>query len=119
MFEHNKITISGKEYYQTILKFKDRTVYYLNGKCHREDGPAIEFADGDKFWYKDSKYHRDDGPAIESANGSKEWYKYGKLHRDDGPAVEDANGDKEWWLNDELYSKEEYDKQCINIKKQQ
>lgn len=26
-------------------------VYYLNGKCHREDGPAIEFANGDKFWH--------------------------------------------------------------------
>ena len=23
----------------------------LNGKLHREDGPAIEWADGDKFWY--------------------------------------------------------------------
>ena len=22
-----------------------------NGKFHREDGPAIEYFDGDKFWY--------------------------------------------------------------------
>ena len=25
--------------------------WYLNGKRHREDGPAIEYADGDKYWY--------------------------------------------------------------------
>jgi hypothetical protein len=25
--------------------------WYLNGKCHREDGPAVEYADGTKFWY--------------------------------------------------------------------
>ena len=25
--------------------------WYLNGKVHREDGPAIEWADGSKDWY--------------------------------------------------------------------
>ena len=25
--------------------------WYLNGKLHREDGPAIEFNDGSKEWY--------------------------------------------------------------------
>jgi len=25
--------------------------YFLNGKNHREDGPAIEFAGGGKYWY--------------------------------------------------------------------
>ena len=25
--------------------------WYLKGKLHREDGPAVEWADGDKFWY--------------------------------------------------------------------
>ena len=25
--------------------------WYLNGKLHREDGPAIEYADGNKFWF--------------------------------------------------------------------
>jgi hypothetical protein len=27
----------------------------MNGKWHREDGPAIEFADGTKYWYLDGK----------------------------------------------------------------
>ena len=25
--------------------------WYLNGKRHREDGPALEYADGSKYWY--------------------------------------------------------------------
>ena len=29
--------------------------WYLNGKLHREDGPAIEYADGGKEWYLNGK----------------------------------------------------------------
>ena len=29
--------------------------WYLNGKLHREDGPAIEYADGHKSWYLNDK----------------------------------------------------------------
>ena len=29
--------------------------WYLNGKIHREDGPAVERADGSKFWYLNGK----------------------------------------------------------------
>jgi len=25
--------------------------WYLNGKLHREDGPACEYTNGDKYWY--------------------------------------------------------------------
>ena len=49
-------------------------VWYLNGKWHREDGPAIEYADGTKFWYKYGEFHREDGPAVELASGTKRWY---------------------------------------------
>ncbi|MDE1834752.1 MAG: hypothetical protein KGH64_05445 [Candidatus Micrarchaeota archaeon] len=55
---------------------------------------------GDKEWrLPNGKLHRTDGPAIEYANGDKEWYLNGQRHRTDGPAFERANGDKEWWLN--------------------
>ena len=30
--------------------------WYLNGKLHREDGPAVEYADGSKYWYLDGKH---------------------------------------------------------------
>lgn len=48
--------------------------WFLNDKCHREDGPAIEYADGSKWWYLNGERHREDGPAIECADGTKEWY---------------------------------------------
>jgi len=48
--------------------------WFLNGKLHREDGPAIEWADGSKWWYLNGKRHREDGPAIENPNGTKWWY---------------------------------------------
>jgi len=61
-----------KEY--TVKVYKDRTEWYLNGKRHREDGPAIEWVNGTKAWYLNDKLHRVDGPAIEWADGSKVWY---------------------------------------------
>jgi hypothetical protein len=65
--------MSFKEYTVKIYDNGNKT-WYLDGKCHREDGPAIEFADGSKRWYLNGKLHREDGPAIELANGSKFWY---------------------------------------------
>jgi hypothetical protein len=48
--------------------------WYLNGKRHREDGPAVEYANGDKHWYLNDKMHREDGPAVEYVDGTKDWY---------------------------------------------
>ena len=38
-----------------------------------------EHPDGTKKWWLDGKRHRVDGPAIERPNGTKEWYLNGKL----------------------------------------
>ena len=73
--------------------------WYFNGQLHREDGPAVEWADGTKYWHFNGKIHREDGPAIEWADGDKLWYLNGQYHREDGPAVEWANGTKYWYLN--------------------
>ena len=54
------------------------------------------------------KLHRVDGPAVEEADGSKYWYINDQSHRVDGPAVELSNGTKSWWLNGELVSEEEF-----------
>ena len=45
--------------------------------------------------------HRDEGPAVEYTNGTKYWYQNGLPHRIDGPAIEYKSGQKEWWLNGE------------------
>ena len=84
----------------TVQVHKDITTWCLDGQLHREDGPAVEYADGTKAWYLDGQRHRTDGPAIEFAGGAKSWYLNDRLHRVDGPAVESADGYKEWWLND-------------------
>ena len=124
-----------------VKVFSNRTEWFLNGKLHREDGPAIEYADGDKFWYKNGKYHREDGPAcefdgtkewflngkyhredgpaIEYASGTKCWCKNGKCHREDGPAYEWANGDKDWYLEGNKLTEKEFlqrKKPCVGKK---
>jgi len=83
-------------------------VWYLNGKRHREDGPAIELSDGTKFWYRNGKLHREDGPASEYSDGTKFWYRNGARHREDGPAIECASGDKFWYLDDINYSESDF-----------
>lgn len=37
--------------------------YYLDGKRHRVDGPAVEHSNGTKLYYLDDNLHRVDGPA--------------------------------------------------------
>ena len=83
-----------KEY--TVRVYKDKTEWLLNGKLHREDGPAVEGADG-----------------------SKSWLLNGKLHREDGPAVECVDGTKSWWLNGIEYTEIEWKKEIkkLNLKK--
>ena len=57
----------------------------------------------DIFHFLNGKLHREDGPAYEKASGeTKRWYINGKLHREDGPAIEDKYC-KEWYLNDICY----------------
>ena len=101
--------MSYKEY--TVRVYDDGSKYwYLNEKLHREDGPAIECANGylTKAWYLNGKCHREDGPAIEYASGHKQWYKNGKFHREDGPAIEYADGSKHWYLNGKQLTEEEF-----------
>lgn len=82
----------------------------LNDKFHREDGPAVEYANGTKFWCLNGRYYREDGPAVEWASGRREWYLNGIRHRDDGPAVinrlvgggggaTNDDGDEYWYRN--------------------
>src|SRR5271165_3436846 len=64
-------------------------------------GTYIEtYSNGDKCWYLNGRLHRTDGPAIEYANGAKYWYLNGKFHRTDGPACEYTDGETRYWIND-------------------
>jgi len=90
---------SKMDEYGNIRWYKEGT--YL---LHRDDGPAVEYLNGDKVWYQNGELHRIDGPAINHFNGSKWWIINGKLHRTEGPALEYEDGDKEYWLNNKHYS---------------
>lgn len=70
---------------------------------------------GDKFWYLNGKLHREDGPAVEYADGYKSWYLNGKRHREDGPAIECADGDKAWYLNGNKVTEEEHKRQTSKV----
>ena len=55
---------------------------------------------GDIYYYKKGTdiLHREDGPAVEYADGSKMWYFNGNRHREDGPAIIHHSGHSEWWV---------------------
>lgn len=80
-----------------IIRGSSYTAHYRDGVFHREDGPAIEYDNGDRHWYLNGKRHREDGPALESITDVKEWFANDKRHRIDGPAIERSDR-KEWWL---------------------
>jgi hypothetical protein len=62
----------------TVKVHPDRTEWFLNGKLHREDGPAVEWADGSRSWWLNDQRHRTDGPAVEHADGDREWWLNGE-----------------------------------------
>ena len=45
-----------------------------HGHCHRIHGPAVIWADGEKWWIQHGQLHRTDGPAIEWSHGGMSWY---------------------------------------------
>jgi len=60
-----------------------------------------------EFWYwknDDNYFHHEDGPAIEYDNGTKFWYINGKLHNNVGPAVEYSDGRVYYYLDDIMYN---------------
>jgi hypothetical protein len=99
--QYIKINEDGNKFY-----YKDKAMKIL----HREDGPAIEYTDGDKEWWLNGKRHREDGAAIEWSDGCKAWWLNGQLHREDGAAVEYDDGRKFWWLNGVKLTEEEFKK---------
>jgi hypothetical protein len=67
----------------TIRKYRKNILYYE------------QFTNGTKTHYKAGQLHREDGPAIVWADGSKAWCRNGELYRVDGPAVEMPTGHNE------------------------
>ena len=75
----------------------NRFYYNESGELHNDEGPAIEYKNGDVVYYINGKRNCYDGPAvIKSNNGGFAYYKNDKLDRDNGPALIN-NSVKEPW----------------------
>ena len=104
-----KVIEDGIEYtIEEHSRMNGNKYWYLNGKYHRINGPAIEYSNGTKYWCLNGKYHRINGPACEWSDGSKYWYLDGKYHRINGAAIEWTDGSKYWFLDGIEYTKKEY-----------
>ncbi len=91
------------------LIYADGTqIWYQHGERHRDNGPALIWPDGMQEWWQHGEIHRDDGPAIITPMGGQFWYQHGEWHRDDGPAVVRANGTQEWYWHGKQVTKEEH-----------
>jgi hypothetical protein len=67
--------------------------------------PKLTIENDTKYWeLPNGKFHREDGPALEYASGTKQWCINGDYHREDGPAIEYFDGDKFWYLNNVEYT---------------
>ena len=74
------------------------------------------YDNGSKRWYLNGKRHREDGPAVEHGNGDKYWFLNGYLHREDGPAVEYVDGSKSWYLRGHKYTESEFNAKMNPVK---
>jgi hypothetical protein len=98
-----------KKYYVVVDERSTR--WYKDAKCkvlHRENAPAVEYANGSRIWCQNGQRHRIDGPAIEWWDGDKRWWQNGQRHRTDGPAIERNDGSMEWYINDEELTEAEF-----------
>ena len=60
-FKHIKVKFYGKflgehpEFTGSLIDEQNVVVHYVKGIHHREDGPALEYPDGRKFWFLDGE----------------------------------------------------------------
>ena len=61
-------------------------------------------ADGTKLWFLNGKRHREDGPAVEDADGTKSWYLNGKkLTEKEFNKHQNTSDDKEIVIDGKTY----------------
>ena len=99
-----------RENWLKVKRINNDTIFYLNEKLHRNDGPALikfyENGVNERAYYYNGKLHRNNDPAkiVTRVNGNilKEAYYFnGKIHRNNGPAVV-------WYHKDVSIKKENY-----------
>lgn len=87
-----------QEWYRMMLTLRDE-------QTKKEDvmTPTMKIMeDGTQEWRLNGRHHREDGPAIIWPDGRED-----SLHREDGPAVTDPDGYQAWYLNGKSSSRGE------------
>lgn len=90
-----------------VVLQQDYKSWFVDGKYHREDGPALIWRSGRREWWIKDRRHRKNGPAIVDKN-YRAWYVNGQFHRENGPAIihyypRVKKFHKEWWVNDKKH----------------
>ena len=90
-----------------------------DGTLHRKYGPAYyRKEDGYEKWFLNGKLHREGGPADKLIDSHEFWYFQGNFHREDGPAAIHYLGDwvrEEWWIHGRKLSLEEVDQRLDEL----
>jgi|ERR1700691_1381388 len=66
----------------------------------------VEYPNGTLRYYLNGKYHREDGPASIGYNDTISYYINGECHREDGPASIDSDGKVRYFINGKEITKE-------------
>lgn len=79
--------------------------YWINGKLHREDGPAFETQRlgliYEEYWI-DGRLHRVNGPAVRHDCVREEWWRENQRHREGGPAIDATGRIRLPWMDRDL-----------------
>ena len=75
--------------------------HYKDDELHKEDGPAVIYANGIVEYRIEGKRHREEGPAVVHLDAKEEYWIDGKKHRENAPAVIRADCVLEYWINGE------------------
>ena len=68
----------------------------------------VIYNDKFEFYYVNGRYHRKDGPAVIEHGVREVWFEFGRMHSSCGPAVTWNDGRKEYWLNNVRLSRNEW-----------
>ena len=100
-----------------ISKVNGSKQWYRHGQIHRDGGPACESPDGETSWWQNHQFHREDGPALFKPDGVRQWFFRGKCHREDGPAlyVEGKEDQGDWYLHGRKLDGAEIEAQKMRI----
>ena len=96
-----------------------KKLWLKNSIRDQENGKIQKYLNGItyKSWVINGKNHREDGPAIEYSDGYQEWFINGKRHCLDGPAfIDQTGGNKEYYINGKELSKSQFKKLVKHLK---